>query len=59
MVFFFFELWREALGPSRVVMGTSGNLFCYLKEVRPPYKLCGVPQDFSRFAAGKYRLISS
>ena len=40
----FLELWREALGPSRVPTRTSGNLSCSLRDVRPPFKLQGPPR---------------
>ena len=38
----FLELWREALGPSRVPTRTSGNLSCSLRDVMP-FKLQGPP----------------
>ena len=38
----FLELWREALGSSRVPTRTSGNLSCSLRDVMP-FKLQGPP----------------
>ena len=57
--FFFFELLQEALGSSRVAMGTSGNLSCFLGEVRSAFKLQGAPRDSSLVTAGEEGLISS
>ena len=51
--FFFFELLQEALGSSRVAMGTSGNLSCFLGEVRSAFELQGAPQDSSLVTAGE------
>ena len=48
-----FELWQEGLGSSQVVTGTSGNLSCCLREVKPPFKFLGAPWDSSRAAAEK------
>ena len=33
------ELRQETRGSPRVATGTSGNLSCYLKGVRPPFKM--------------------
>ena len=51
--FFFFELLQEALGSSRVAMGTSGTLSCFVGEVRSAFKLRGAPRDSSVVAAGE------
>ena len=37
----YLELWREAWGSSLVVMATSGNLSCCLREVSSPFELQG------------------
>ena len=57
--FFFSELLQEALGSSQVAMGTSGNLSCFLGEVRSAFKLQGAPRDSSLVTAGEEGLISS
>ena len=54
----FLELRQEACGSSRVVMGTSGNLSCCLREVKSPFELPGGAWDCSRVTAGDSGLIS-
>ena len=51
--FFFSELLQEALGSSRDAMGTSGNLSCFLGEVRSAFELRGAPRDSSLVTAGE------
>ena len=43
----FFVLHHEALGFSRVSRGTSGNLSCCLREIRPPFKFQEKPRNSS------------
>ena len=49
----FLDVRREDTGSSRVVMGTSGNLSCFLREVSPPFNLRGAPRDSSPVASGE------
>ena len=52
-VMVFLQLLQEALAFSQIATGTSGSLSCCLREVRPPFKLGGAPQDSSRVAVGE------
>ena len=47
------QVAARALGLSRVATGTSRNFSCCLREVRPPFKFEGAPQDFYRVTAGE------
>ena len=47
----FLKFWREDLDLSRVMTGASGNLLCYLREVRLPFKLRGKTRDSFQVAA--------
>ena len=52
------ELKQETRGSPRVVTGTSGNLSCCLKGVRPLFKMRGGTLDCSRVIAEELGVIS-
>ena len=54
----FLQLQQEALGSSQVVMWTSGNLSCCLREVESPYELQVGAWVYSQVTAPELGLIS-
>ena len=54
----FLKLRQEAWGYSQAVTGTSGNVFCCLREVKFPFELRGGAWYFSQITAGESGLIS-